>query len=298
MKGLEVIGGTKLLISSYSYKFSLGFKEFFVSDRMKISDFLLRAKHHGLDGVQIVDNVAPETFDDGQIQEIIDIARGQNLELQWGFSGWESHKVERLLHLCSITNSRLLRGVYGETFFKEESNRSKRLKRALDSILKVIPKLEQENVILAIENHFDLPARELKVLMEKIDHPLVRICMDTTNALGELIRPSEIVDLLGQYSVTMHLKDFKISKIIGGYQILGAPIGEGDQDCERILKQALKINPDMEVCIELGMAWPEDGGRIRALEEEWVETSFRNTKAYLKNILSYMAGVFPSPNDE
>jgi len=122
--------------------------------------------------------------------------------------------------------------------------------------------------------------------MEKINHPLVRICLDTTNALGELIRPSEIVELLGPYSMTMHLKDYRISKIIGGYQILGAPIGEGDQDCKAILKQALEINPDMEVCIELGMAWPGEGGMVRELEEEWVETSLRNTKTYLKNIFS------------
>jgi sugar phosphate isomerase/epimerase len=83
----------------------------------------------------------------------------------------------------------------------------------------------------------------------------------------------------------MHLKDFKISKIIGGYQILGAPIGEGDQDCASILKQALRINPDMEVCIELGMAWPEEKTRVRELEEQWVETSVRNTKAYLETVV-------------
>jgi len=281
-----LIGRTKIVISSYSYKFSLGFKDYFLSNPMQITDFLLRARKHGSDGVQIVDNVAPEEYSERKINEILDVARAQNLELQWGFSGWEIGKIERLLHICSITDSKLLRGVFGEAFFKDESDPDERLKKALDRILKVLPKLEQENVILAIENHFDLPTRELKLLMEKINHPLVRICLDTTNALGELIRPSEIVELLGPYSVAMHLKDFKISKIIGGYQILGAPIGEGDQDCETILKQAIKINPDMEVCIELGMAWPGEEGSTKELEEEWVDTSFRNTKAYLENIYS------------
>jgi sugar phosphate isomerase/epimerase len=257
---------------------------------MPLVEFIARARDWGLDGVQIADNVAPEKLSDGEIDIIFAEARRSNLELQWGFEGWDSVIIDRLLEISQHTQARLLRAVFGGEMFPDGMSRAEKVERALTEVSGLLPKLEEINLILAIENHFDLTTDEVFAVVETLNHPLVRVCLDTTNGLGELERPSETVAKLGAVSVAMHFKDFTIAKIIGGYQILGSPVGEGNQDCRAVLKQALQINPDIEVCIELGMPWPEDRSRMTAIETRWVETSVANTKNYLEEFYEQHTG--------
>jgi sugar phosphate isomerase/epimerase len=280
-----VIGQTKLLISSYSYRWAMGSRQYRPAHPMPITEFLKKAHHHGLGGVQIVDNVNPERLTNSQVAEIFTLAQKLQLELEWGFDGWEQKKIHRLLEISSASHAGLLRGVFGRETFPPGLTREERVNKAVAMVKELLAELEKRKIILAIENHFDLKTNELRKVMETFDHPLIRVCLDTTNALGEIERPLETLDSLGKYAVSLHLKDFKVSKVIGGYTIMVTPIGEGEQDCPGILREALRLNPGMEVCLELASK-PDDEVKMLEIEELTVKTSVENIKKYLHNICS------------
>ena len=275
---------SKIFLSSYSYKFSLGFKSFRLPQYIHTMDLLTRVSEYGLDGVQIVDNVLPEKFSQELITQIAEFSAEKGIELQWGFGDWQPRVIEKMLKICEATDARVLRGVFGNTLFAEKMGSQARVDTAVKAITGFLPDLERLNLTLAMENHFDLTSRELLTVIKEIDHPLVRSCLDTTNGLGRLERPEEVIRLLGQYSVAMHLKDYVINKVVGGYEILGVPVGEGEQNCAEIIQLALAENSEMEICIELGMAFPGDKQNVIEIENQWVNTSISNTRKYLKEI--------------
>jgi sugar phosphate isomerase/epimerase len=281
-----MIGNTKILISSYSHKWSLGFRKFRPDSPKPLSWFIDKAKAYGIDGVQIADNVQPENLPQHQTHELFKYANESKVELQWGFEGWEKAKVERMIEICALTQSKILRGVFGRDFVADALDREARIKKALTVITEVLPQLEEQQIVLALENHFDLKFHELLEVLNTLEHPLVKGCLDTTNALGEIITPLQTVEAMAPLSVCMHFKDFKVTKIIGGYTILGVAVGEGDQDCMSVLSKALRINPAIEVCIELGSSWPEDESRMFEIEKREVEISVANTKKYLTSFYS------------
>ena len=82
-----MIGNTKILISSYSHKWSLGFRKFLPDSPKPLTWFIDKAKAYGIDGVQIADNVQPENLSPKQTHDLFKYATERNVELQWGFEG-------------------------------------------------------------------------------------------------------------------------------------------------------------------------------------------------------------------
>ncbi len=281
-----MIGQTKILISSYSHKWSLGFRKFQPESPKPLTWFVDKAKAYGIDGVQIADNVQPENLTQAECLMLCDYAEQRQIELQWGFHDWEQEKVTRMIEICAATNASILRGVFGHEFVSDAPDPKSRKTKASNVVRGLLPLLEKHQIVLALENHFDLKFSELIEVLSTLNHPLVRGCLDTTNALGEIITPLQTVEAMAPLSVCMHFKDFKVTKIIGGYTILGVAVGEGDQDCIGILSKALEINPAMEICIELGTPWPKDDAQMFVIEKREVETSVANTKKYLAALYS------------
>ena len=277
-----MIGRNKVLLSSYSHKWSMGFRKYSPPSPKSVEWFIDRAWGKGLDGVQLSDNLSPEKWTDNRCMELGDYAGKKNIELQWGFEGWSGETVDRMIEMCNLTESKLLRGVFGQAFIENIDSRSRQKSACIDALDKVIPKLEAGKTVLAIENHFDLELDLLTEIVREYDHPLIRICLDTTNALGQIISPLKTVDMLGPYSAAIHFKDYSITKIVGGYEIIGSAVGFGDQDCYAILAKAIEYNPEMEICIELGMPPPEVEPPYVSYETDQVDRSIENTINLLK----------------
>ena len=276
-----MVGRTSVLLSSYTCKWSLGFRKFQPDVPKPLSWFVDIAATHGLDGVQFADNVTPERLSDADVEAIASYAGRKGIKLQWGFDGWEDELVRRMIAICRLSGASQLRGVFGPAF-GGSGPREARITAAVRAVQKVLPELEQYGIVLSLENHFDLKVRELLEVVNSVGTPLVRICLDTTNAIGELLRPAEVIELLGPCSVSMHLKDFRIEKIVGGYTILGVAVGEGNQDCKGVLAAARAVNPDIEVCIELGAPWPDPPEKMFEIEARDTRVSIENTLMYLR----------------
>ncbi len=260
----------------------MGFRKFMPQKPMSIEWLVERAGEFGLDGIQLADNLFPETFSDSRCMEIGVFAKDKGIELQWGFDGWDREKIDRMMEICQLTGSGLLRGVFGPEFVDGFSGDNAILTACRKEIDILIPKLEKNGIVLALENHFDLSLPLLRQLVSSYDRPEIRVCLDTTNALGQLWRPLDVVQYLAPLSTSMHFKDFTVKKVIGGYEIMGVAIGAGDQNCYEILQQALKINPEMEICIELGTPRPDGEAPYVENEIKDVNHSIEVTKTLLK----------------
>ncbi len=164
-----MIGRIKLLLSSYSFKFSLGFRLLRPEQPMPLVEFVARAKEYGLDGVQIADNVRPEQLSDDEIAEVFAGAQDNGIELQWGFEGWDRDVIDRLSVVSQKTEAKLLRAVFGRAMFPPGMSRADKVKKALAEVSALVSKLEAIDLILAIENHFDLTTDEVVDVVETLN---------------------------------------------------------------------------------------------------------------------------------
>jgi sugar phosphate isomerase/epimerase len=277
-----MIGTTKVFLSSYSCKWSLGFAKWKPDTPRSLEWFIDLAADHGLDGVQVADNVNPELLCDERIRAVTEHAEKRRLEIEWGFQDWTDRKARRMIEICRLSGARILRAVLGRDFGRNERENGGPAERAFKEIAGLLPDLENSGVVLALENHFDLRIKDILQLLDRIQSPFFGVCLDTSNAIGEIMHPIDCIRLLARRSPCLHLKDYRIEKIVGGYRILGCAVGAGDQDTRAVLREALRINPDMEICIELGTAFPDSMDRVFDIEAQDVETSIRRTLGLLE----------------
>jgi sugar phosphate isomerase/epimerase len=90
-------------------------------------------------------------------------------------------------------------------------------KEALHAIKSVIPLLEQTEINLGIENHFDLQATELVEFVESIDSERIGYIFDSTNCIGLIEKPLDVLNMMGKRLFSVHLKDYECRKTDGGY---------------------------------------------------------------------------------
>ncbi|MCX7597848.1 MAG: sugar phosphate isomerase/epimerase, partial [Armatimonadetes bacterium] len=92
------------------------------------------------------------------------------------------------------------------------------LKLALDGLEAVVEEAADAGVVLAVENHGGTPALAEQVvwLMQQMDTPWVRACIDVGNFVTAGEEPGEAVSRVVGYAAHVHIKDYQ-------------RVGEGEQ---------------------------------------------------------------------
>ncbi len=138
--------------------------------------------------------------------------------------------VTRQLQLAADLGADTLRTVVG---FDRTINRT--IEQARSALETVIPLAHRLGVRLAIENHEDVTAAELRQLLDAIDDPFVGACFDTGNDLVVYGDPLAAARVLAPRALTTHIKDHKLVRIAGTVQSIGVPLGTGDIDLPAII---------------------------------------------------------------
>ena len=155
-------------------------------------------------------------------------------------------------------------------------------------IRQVLPALEGEGVILALENNEAFSAIEFAGIIKRIASPSVGICLDTANSLGRPETLQTVVENLAEHAVVLHAKDYDIRRIDTrmGFSIVGTPAGEGRVDFDWVLSELRRRGRSgISVIVE---HWPPFAGSIKEsirIEEEWLPRSVR----FLRSKLSAVA---------
>ena len=106
-------------------------------------------------------------------------------------------------------------------------------------------------VVLALENHGDLRARDVLELLERTDHPGLGVCLDNVNLIRVGDDMIEGTRLLGEAVRIVQLKDCAP----GDPAIRGGPastvLGEGSLDLDRVIAVLGQAGFNGPVCVEL-----------------------------------------------
>lgn len=236
-------------------------------------EMLRKAAALGVDLLQVCDNLPLDALSDDELDEVQRVAAALGVAIEVGTSGLDPDHLARYVALADRFGSRALRLVLG----------SDDVALASERLRAILPALEEAGVVLAIENHFDLPSPQLVALIEALDSGWVGICLDTANSVGLVEPPLETVAALSPFARQVHLKDYLVERAPIGYHVTGRALGEGWLDANRVLALLGERAGELDYMAELWMDPAETREETLAQEERWIARSVAALRALLSS---------------
>jgi sugar phosphate isomerase/epimerase len=215
---------------------------------MKLSGLLEQAAALKVGVVQIADNLPLHKLDSLEHRDAHQQAAELGITIEVGTRGVEPTHLLRYLEIAAEFDARLLRTLTHNAESQPD------LEQAEKWIRQVLPAFESAGVVLGLENYEKHTCHDLAGLVERIGSRNLGICLDTVNSLGTLETPKDVVEILGPFTVNLHIKDFEIARVpqMMGFQVSGARAGAGKLDIPWLLKQISSRN-DVSAILE---QWP------------------------------------------
>jgi sugar phosphate isomerase/epimerase len=141
--------------------------------------------------------------------------------------------------------------------------------KALQILRTVEPVLKKHQVRLAIENHKDWRAFELREVLQQLSSEWIGVTLDFGNSIALMEDPMEVVNTLAPYVVTTHIKDMAVEEYPDGFLLSEVPLGEGFIDLNRMFEACRKNNPKVNFNLEM---ITRDPLQIPCLKEEYWAT--------------------------
>ena len=111
--------------------------------------------------------------------------------------------------------------------------------------------IDRYPLLVGIENHKDLHARELAELLTALDSPRIGACVDFGNNISLLESPMETMKALAPFAVTTHLKDMAVRQTADGFELSEVPLGEGLLPLADMIAELKAHRPEAPLCLEM-----------------------------------------------
>jgi sugar phosphate isomerase/epimerase len=191
--------------------------------------------------------------DDRYIEKLSETAKRRGISIEVGMRGVSRENIQRHIRIAQILRARLIRIVLGEVSETLPKDFQRLKNEALISIESVLPLLEEAGLCLGIENHFDFAAGELVDIVSQINSKQVGLIFDSTNCLGLVEKPLDVLCMMKEHLLSVHLKDYEVRKTDGGYVFCGVDLGEGSLNIEAVIQTARSFNPHASFIVEYNM---------------------------------------------
>lgn len=241
----------RLGIGSFAFRYAIGFNGFEPDRPMDAICFLNESHNLGFKGIQLCENLRYSTWNDSELLAVKRRATELGMFLEVGMNSVSKESLNRHLDIAELLSSNFVRVVLGEGSPLPEKDCDRLKYRAIDAIRAVLPRCRQQGIKIGIENHFDLPSKELLEIVQTISDDHIGLILDTTNGLGFVEPPEKTMDLFEGHILSVHLKDFEIKKIEAGYMMTGTELGKGNLKTGYILSTVFKHNPVVSVIMEM-----------------------------------------------
>jgi len=271
----NVLSKCKIGIGSYAYRYHMGTGSFRPDVPMRINDFLEKAHQLGYNLVQLCENTMIAYATRNELLEIKNKADELGLTVEVGMNGLDCENLKKHIEICNILSSKFLRIVIGGGSPIHKNVLQEAANRAVELLSGNIDELKKNKITIGIENHFDFPTSVLVDIVKTVDESCIGMIADTTNCLGFVERPEEMLSLAGPYLLSVHIKDYVVKKVEGGYLITGEILGKGFLDAYCFLKKAFSYNPQASVILEMTIKKEDDRRReeVLCMENNAVEQS-------------------------
>jgi len=270
---------TQLGIGTYAYAWAIGVPGYDIPDPMDAFAFVETVARHDIKVAQIADNIPLHTLEQDELTRLKSVADAKGVTIEVGTRGIASDHLAVYTQIAKQMNSPILRVVVDTD--KHHPSPSE----VVDLLRPQLKQLEDDNIILAIENHDRFPAQTLVDIVKSLDSHYVGICLDTVNSFGSLEGPVYVVKALAPYVVNLHVKDFSIARHDHnmGFTLIGTPAGQGMLDVRGVMEQLDAHGRDYNAILEL---WPPPENRIDATiakERRWAEQSISFLRTLIKD---------------
>lgn len=191
----------------------------------------------GLQGLQININGPQGRFlggdpsNKGHVRKVAQALEQKRFFAEIGGRSTHPDMLRWQLLLCADLGADTLR-----TCVVYEESLENTLEKNRRNLEKSIPLAESLGVRIALENHEDIKASELLLLLEQLDHPCFGACLDSGNDLALYGDPVDSAETLAWRAFTTHMKDQKLIRVGQTIYSVGIPFGKGDVDLEVVLK--------------------------------------------------------------
>jgi len=260
---------------------------------MNLMQLMDKAVEWGVDGL-LVTGCDLESKDDQRLKEVREAAEARDLYLEYNFSLDEefdprltntieegvqiAHKLGADLGKVSL-DIRRPRPLYGSCF---HPNVMRQLCDVYDEIMAALPPIEKNGVKVALENPTETVADEIIWLIERINHPMVRACVDTVNSMGVLENPEVAVEKLAPYAISNHFCDHKLDRDQFGIRFHGVALGDGDIDCVKTYNTIKELSPTDRITFEI--EWDIGDDTLEVAREKEMDACIRSIK-YAREVL-------------
>lgn len=260
---------------------------------MNLMQLIEKAVEWGLDGLHIT-GCDLETKDDKRLKEVRAAAEDKGLYLEYNFSLNEefdprlTDSIEDGIHIAKMLGAEVAkisldirrpRPLYGSCFHPVVM---RQLCDVYDQVKAALPKVEEDGVKLALENHTETYADEILWLIDKINHPMVGACVDTVNSMAVLEDPVSAVEKLAPYAFVNHFCDHRLDRDQFGVRFHGVALGDGDIDCVRVYNLIKKVSPTDRITFEI--EWDMGDDPIEVAREKEMEACLKSIK-YAREVL-------------
>ncbi|MCG8639676.1 MAG: sugar phosphate isomerase/epimerase, partial [Desulfobacterales bacterium] len=197
----------RLGISSYTYTWAVGVPGKIPENPLTPFDLIDKASGHGLNCLQIADNMPLHRYSNDVLYKIKQYADSRKVALEVGTRGLTLDNLDRYLKIAVILNSPILRMVIDLNDYEP----------CLDECIRTIQdfsaELERHNIKLAIENHDRFKAREFEKLVRASGSAWVGICLDSVNSIGAGEGIETVTEMLAPYTINLHIKEYTVKRI-------------------------------------------------------------------------------------
>jgi sugar phosphate isomerase/epimerase len=254
---------------SYLFRYSVGTQAFKPEKPMSVIQLVERAADFGFELVQFADNLPLDALDSSLLSKLSETAARRNIVIEVGTAGARVDRMIRYLDIAERVDAKLVR------LAPHAPDTHPAPKETLGVLMEILPRYRKAGVAIAIENHFTMASKDLAALIREINDRFVGVCLDTANSIVQQEWPMETAGILGEFTLNLHLKDYKLNAHPDGIGVMitGAPLGYGDQNIEAILNLLSDAGKNVNMILEQWM--PTAGTMQQTLnnEEIWIRQS-------------------------
>lgn len=231
----------------------------------------------GLETLQVCENARPLEASAAEWRELIHVAADEGVILQLGCMTLDIDTLSRYLERAAmIPGASTLRLV-----LEESSGRAASLERLELFLADAAPRAAAARLTLVIENHFHIPCRALAEMVRAYPPEVVGFCVDSANSLRNWESVSQVFDLLGDRAMFYHLKDYQVRGSNVGFEVTGAPLGEGDLDLDACLQRMWARHPQPVIFLENWVPATGDWHVDVAADAAWLSRSLAGLRRAL-----------------